>query len=124
MSDQTVEAKSLNSPFELSSLARENHRPYLTMQGYRRLEPMTFQDKRVQAIEFEAGWRAAVDEDRHTRSPWRSDAGAYCRRRVGQGRNRTARADYATGAQDFAGQPRRRTENDGDRRALADEVIE
>ncbi len=51
MSDQTVEAKSLNSPFELSSLARENHRPYLTMQGYRRLEPMTFQDKRVQAIE-------------------------------------------------------------------------
>jgi hypothetical protein len=98
------------------------------MQGYRRLEPMTFQDKRVQAIEFEAGWRAAVDEDRHTRSPWRSDAGAYCRRRVGQGRNRTARADYAIGAQDFAGLARRRTENGGDRRdqlrALADEVIE
>ena len=96
-----MEAKSLNSPFELSSLARENHRPYLamqdyTMQGYRRLEPMTFQDKRVQAIEFEAGWRAAVD--------------------------------YATGAQDFAGQARRRTENGGDRRdqlrELADEVIE
>jgi len=91
-----MEAKSLNSPFELSSLARENHRPYLAIQGYRRLEPMTFQDKRVQAIEFEAGWRAAVD--------------------------------YATGAQDFAGQARRRTENGGDRRdqlrELADEVIE
>jgi hypothetical protein len=91
---------------------------------------MTFQEMRVQAIEFKPGWRATVDEDRHNRSPWCYDAGTYRRRRVGRRRNRTARADYATGAQDFAWQAHRRmrTENGGDRRdqlrALADKVIE